>query len=106
MPNRAPLTWILANYPLVLAAILELQLLYNSTVLLQNCAPGYDATRVRSNRHAKVDRLDRGEAMQVLLMQVQLILCAFQKLTAFKTKMMVKRMPVANARIRAACRPS
>ena len=39
-------------------------------------------------------------------MQVRLILCAFQKLMAFKTKMMVKRIPVANARIRATCRPS
>jgi hypothetical protein len=50
---------------------------------------------------ARIDKLDRAKPCRF-----NPILDAFQKLTAFKTKMMVKRMPVANATIRAACRPS
>ena len=40
------------------------------------------------------------------MFQIVRLLCAFQKLIAFKTKMTANRVPVANATIRAACLPS
>ena len=83
-----------------LAAILELGLLWDRAVakllawVWRYAGCGVIVMQRLTGYH-------RSEAMQV-----QLILCAFQKLTAFKTKMMVKRIPMTNARIRAACRPS